>query len=77
MNTLRILLVDADDDFRSLLTEAIAQEKDLEVCGNTDDGEEALQLLNELQPDVLLMAPWITSKIDGSGAVAAYQWKGG
>lgn len=64
MNTLRILLVDADDDFRSLLTEAIAQEKDLEVCGNTDDGEEALQLLNELQPDVLLM-DLVTSKIDG------------
>lgn len=52
---MKIMLADADDDFRSLLAEAITRENDLEVCGNTGDGEEALRLLDELQPDVLLM----------------------
>lgn len=35
MNTMKIMLADADDDFRSLLAEAITRENDLEVCGNT------------------------------------------
>lgn len=64
MNTMKIMLADADDDFRSLLAEAITRENDLEVCGNTGDGEEALRLLDELQPDVLLM-DLVTSRIDG------------
>ena len=61
---MKIMLADADDDFRSLLAEAITRENDLEVCGNTGDGEEALRLLDELQPDVLLM-DLVTSRIDG------------
>lgn len=64
MNTLKIMLADADDDFRSLLAETINQENDLEVHGNTSDGEEAFHLLDELEPDVLLM-DLVTSRIDG------------
>lgn len=64
MNTLKIMLADADDDFRLLLAETIERENDLEVRGNTSDGEEAFRLLEELQPDVLLM-DLVTSRIDG------------
>lgn len=64
VNTLKIMLADADDDFRLLLAETIERENDLEVRGNTGDGEEAFHLLDELQPDVLLM-DLVISRIDG------------
>ena len=53
---LRILIADANEDFRTILTEIIGDEEDMTVVGAAGDGREALAMLKELRPDVLLDA---------------------
>ena len=60
----RILIADANPDFSSLLSDLIAGEKDMEVAGTADNGVDALGLLDELEPDVLLL-DLVLSKLDG------------
>jgi DNA-binding NarL/FixJ family response regulator len=50
MSTIRILLAD-DHGIRALLQSL----PEIEVIGEADDGREALQLISELRPDVVLM----------------------
>ena len=50
----RILIADANPDFRSSLTELISQEDDMEVVAAVDNGVEALSLAAERKADVLL-----------------------
>ena len=49
---LRILLADANDDFRSGIAEQISSDAELELCGSTKSGSEALSLAQQLEPDV-------------------------
>ncbi len=60
----RILIADANSEFCSLLTEFISSEKDLEVLGSAGDGIEALALVTELKPDILIMDLQL-SQLDG------------
>ena len=60
----RILIADPNPDFSSLLSDLIAGEKDMEVAGAADNGVDALALLGELKPDVLLL-DLVLSKLDG------------
>ena len=60
----RILIADANPDFSSLLSDLIAGEKDMEVAGMADNGVDALALLSECKPDVLLL-DLVLSKLDG------------
>ena len=55
MSTTRILLADADEEFRLMLTDVINEEPDMEVTASTGDGAEALQLLTANVADVLIM----------------------
>lgn len=50
-----ILIADASEDFRSVLVEAIRLEEGLDVVAQTGDGLEAIQLIREWKPDVLVM----------------------
>ena len=59
-----ILIVDASQDFSSMLSDLIAGEQDMEVAGTADNGVDALALLSELKPDVLLL-DLVLSKLDG------------
>ena len=59
-----ILIVDSSQDFSSLLSDLIAGEQDMEVAGTADNGVDALALLAELKPDVLLL-DLVLSKLDG------------
>ena len=61
---IRILLADANMDFGKLLSERIAAERGMEVVGVAADGQEALTMVRELQPDVLLM-DLVLPKLDG------------
>lgn len=54
MNSTRILLADADEEFRVLLTDTINGENDMEVVGAVSDGEEALRLVCGGTVDVLV-----------------------
>ena len=60
----RILIADANPDFSSLLSDLIAGEKDMEVAGTADNGVDALALLRDCKPDVLLL-DLVLSKLDG------------
>lgn len=52
---IRVLLVDDQTLLRTGLRITIEGEGDLEVVGEAADGEQALQLVDELAPDVVLM----------------------
>ena len=64
MNTTRILLADADEDFRALLTDTVNGENDMEVVGAVSDGEEALRLVCGGTVDVLV-TDLVLSGLDG------------
>jgi DNA-binding NarL/FixJ family response regulator len=52
---IRLLLVDDDTGFRATLRQLLEQRADVEVLGEAGNGEEAVQLANDLHPDVVLM----------------------
>jgi len=52
---IRLLLVDDDTGFRATLRQLLEQRADVEVLGEAGNGEEAVQLTNDLHPDVVLM----------------------
>ena len=51
----RVLIADADADFRRLFAEILNHEKRTECVGDTDNGAEALALVEELKPDLLVL----------------------
>ncbi len=54
MSKLTILLADAMEEFRLNLAEIINKEEDMEVVFQTGNGEEALQQIERLAPDLLV-----------------------
>jgi NarL family two-component system response regulator LiaR len=55
MDKIRIVLADDHVVLREGTRELLEREEDLKVVGEADDGEQAVQLVTELQPDVALM----------------------
>ena len=56
MDTLiRVLIADSGEDFRMLMREAVDQEPDMQVVATAADGVEALALITECKPDVVLL----------------------
>lgn len=51
----RILLVDDDQAFRSLLRRLLEKERDFSMVAEAGDGLEALELVRKLLPDIVLM----------------------
>ena len=60
----RILIADSNLDFCSLLTDLVAAEKDMEVVATADNGLDALALIAELRPDIILL-DLVLTKLDG------------
>ncbi len=63
---IRILIADVNDDFRTILSDALNSESDLSVVGSTGSGANAFELIKQLEPDVLLTDLFL-SDLDGLG----------
>lgn len=61
---LRIFIADSDLDHCRLMSDTISREPDMEAVGTAGDGNEALDLIARLRPDVLLM-DLVLPKLDG------------
>jgi len=55
LNKCRILLVDDHAPTRETLRKVLASYDDLHIMGEAADGKEAIQMVEECQPDVILM----------------------
>lgn len=55
MEKIRILIADDSDSFRQGLRALLQSVTDIQVVGETSDGEKTVRAANELQPDVILM----------------------
>ncbi|MCL2082122.1 MAG: sporulation transcription factor Spo0A [Oscillospiraceae bacterium] len=69
-----VLVADNNPDFTSLLEGAVQKEKDLEVVGKAKDGNQTLEMISSLQPDVLLIDLILPEK-DGLSVLRAMQEK--
>jgi DNA-binding NarL/FixJ family response regulator len=52
---MRILIADDHPLFRNGLVNLITQEKEIEIIGEADNGEKALEMILELKPDIALL----------------------
>ena len=68
--SIRILIADANEDFRAALADTIRAEDDMEVIGAAGDGQEALTLAKSLQPDILI-TDLVLARLDGLGLLSA------
>ncbi len=61
---IQVLIADANQDFCKLLGDTISRENGMEVVGTATNGVEALNMISELKPDLLLM-DLVLPKLDG------------
>ncbi len=67
-NKTRIIIADAGEEYRALLSEILTAEGDFEVIGRTGDGSSAYSLVMTEKPDVLL-TDIILSGLDGLAVI--------
>ena len=65
MESTRVILVEDNLFFREMLERTLASEEGIEVVGKTDDGDAAVQLAGELQPEAVLMDIELRGEVDG------------
>lgn len=66
MDKIRIVLTDTNEDARNMLQEALEETGQFVVTGSTGNGEEALRLIEETKPDMVVL-DLILPKLDGLG----------
>lgn len=52
---MRVLIVDDQDFIRRALRALLAEEPDIQVCGEAQDGDAAVRMVQLLLPDVVIM----------------------
>lgn len=70
MNKISVLLVSSSEDFTTTLAAKINEQEDMAVIAHAEDGEQALALARELEPQVIL-TDILLRKLDGVGFLRA------
>ncbi|MDR0951530.1 MAG: sporulation transcription factor Spo0A [Oscillospiraceae bacterium] len=65
---IRVMIVDSSEDFRYLMADTISAEEDMTVVCTAGDGIEAVELILDKHPDVVLM-DLVLTKLDGLGVL--------
>lgn len=68
MSKINVVIADDNEKMVNLLTEILAEDKDIEVVGAASDGVKAVSLIKEKAPDVVLL-DLIMPKLDGLGVM--------
>lgn len=69
-SSIRVLIADANEDFRDALADAINAEEDMLLVGAADSGQEVLSLIDSVQPNVLV-TDLVLAHLDGLGVLSA------
>lgn len=67
---IKILIADADEEYRLLTSDSLSEEEDFEVIASVSNGSEALEMISKTKPDVVLLG-LVMSKLDGMGVLKA------
>ena len=51
---IKVLLADEEKEFNEILSGYLRKESDMSIVGMTDDGKEALNLVEKQKPDVVV-----------------------
>ena len=51
----RVVIVDDHPLFRERLAEVINQELDMEICGEAEDAQQAIELIRNTSPDLVIV----------------------
>jgi len=64
MNALKVMIVE-DEAIAALATEMMLERLGCEICCNVSSGEEALEVLDSIRPDLLVMDVRLEGEMDG------------
>ena len=67
-NKISVVIADDNVEFAEILKNFFNSKGDIEVCGIASDGEEAIKLISEKEPDVALL-DIIMPHLDGIGVL--------
>ena len=72
MNSIRTAIVDDNDELRSSMNQYLQTQKDISVVGEAGNGMDAMKMIQEKQPDVVLL-DMIMPSLDGFGVLNQLQ----
>lgn len=76
MEQIKVCLTDDNQELISLIDEYLSHQEDIEVVGTSYNGEDCLELVNEVKPDVLVL-DIIMPHLDGLGVLERLREKEG
>ena len=68
MSKINVAIADDNQRMVEMMTQLLNQEDDIEVIASADNGEAAVKVIKEKQPDVVLL-DIIMPKLDGIGVL--------
>ena len=68
MSKINVAIVDDNERMVNLLEDILKEDADIEVVGKSDNGMDALDMIKEKKPDVVLL-DLIMPKLDGLGVM--------
>ena len=68
MTIIRAAIVDDNDELRSAMNQYLQTQKDISIVGEAANGQDALKMIQEKQPDVVLL-DMIMPALDGFGVL--------